>query len=488
MQTCNRCQKSCGVANAPLTVAQTPRASPCRARRATRNATTPGIPLRHWTDRINATLERYLPEKRLFLRSEDSTRFVRLRPLSQAVIISGVSGFVAWSIIASSIVFMDAIGSTDLREQARREQTYFDQRLSALAAERDRSASEAQAAHNRYAEAMDRVAQMQGTLLASEQRRAELETGIETLQTSLRERMRERDTARARLAEMESTSVNNELIRTTARLAEVEQTLDFLMSALGDTAQEREAMLAMADSATQQAQHLALEYRLIQDRNHRIFTQLEQAVEVSMLPLERMFSTAGIQPQQLLQQVRSGYQTQSTSLMPISISTSGTLDPQGDEARANGVIAALEEINLYRLAAQRTPFAMPVRAGVRQTSGFGTRRDPRTGGRRMHNGVDWAGAQGTPIVSTGAGTVTHAGRQGGYGNLVIVRHDFGIETYYAHLHTINVNVGQRVSRGDRIGGMGTTGRSTGVHLHYEIRVGGRPINPMTYIRAAQNVF
>jgi len=444
--------------------------------------------LRHWTDSINAKLERYLPEKRLFLRSEESTRFVRLRALPQAVIILGTGAFVAWTIIASSIVFMEAIGSTDLREQTRREQVYFERRLTELAAERDRSAAEAQAANDRYAEAMDRVARMQGTLLASEQRRAEMESGIDTLQGSLRDRIRERDTARARLAELESTSTSDELMLTAARLAEVEQTLDFMLSALSDTAQERETVVAMAESTSQQVEHLALENRLIQDRNHRIFSQLEQAVEVSMLPLERMFSAAGIQPEQLLQQVRSGYQNRTASLMPISISTSGTLDPMGDEARANGVIAALEEINLYRLAAQRTPFAMPVRAGVRQTSGFGTRRDPRTGGRRMHNGVDWAGPQGTPILSTGAGTVTHAGRQGGYGNLVIVRHDFGIETYYAHLHTINVNVGQRVSRGDRIGGMGTTGRSTGVHLHYEIRVGGRPINPMTYIRAAQNVF
>ncbi|MFN3953032.1 MAG: DUF5930 domain-containing protein [Pararhodobacter sp.] len=440
------------------------------------------------TDRINTALERYLPEKRLFLRSEDTTRFVRLRPLSQALILSCTTAFVAWSFIASSIVFMDAIGSGDQREQARREQVYFEQRLSELAAERDRSGAEAQAAHNRYGEAMDRVARMQSALLVSEQRRAELENGIEALQTGLRERLRERDVARARLAELESDQLSDQLIQTTQRLAEVEQTLDFLMNALSDTTEQREVMLAMAESANQQAQHLALEYRLIQDRNHRIFSQLEQAVEVSMLPLERMFRAAGLPPEQLLQQVRAGYQTRSASMMPISISTSGTLDPDGDEARANSVLQALEEINLYRIAAQRTPFAMPVRAGVRQTSGFGTRRDPRTGGRRMHNGVDWAGPQGTPILSTGVGTVTFAGRQGGYGNLVIIRHDFGIETYYAHLHTINVNVGQRVSRGDRIGGMGTTGRSTGVHLHYEIRVGGRPINPMTYIRAAQNVF
>ncbi|GAB4266421.1 MAG: DUF5930 domain-containing protein [Pararhodobacter sp.] len=439
-------------------------------------------------DRLNTALERYLPEKRLFLRSETSTRFVRLRPVAQAVILAGVGGYMAISLIATSILFFEAVGSSDLRENARREQAYFEQRLTELASQRDQSAAEAQAAHIRYAEAMDRVAAMQGLILNAEQRNAELERGIDALQTTLRGVMEQRDEALTRLAELETVDANAQLARTAQQLAEVEQTLDFLMTALADTAEERESMRALADDATREAQHLALEYRLIQDRNTRIFTQLENAVETSMTPLRRMFEAAGLPVDQILSQVRAGYQSQSASLRPISVSTTGTMQPQGDEARAANVMAALEEIDMFRIAAQRTPFAMPV-YGARQTSGFGTRRDPRTGGRRMHNGIDWAGLpRGTPIHATADGVVTHAGRQSGFGNLVIVQHDFGIETYYAHLNSINVRVGQRVSRGDQIGGMGNTGRSTGVHLHYEIRVGGRPINPLTYIRAAQNVF
>ena len=444
--------------------------------------------MRHLIDRLNAALEPHLPEKRLFLRSDYGTRFVRLRPTAQAGILAGVAGLLAWTVIATSIVAFNALGAESAREQVARERQHFETRLGELAAERDRRAVEAQDAHDRYAQAMDRVAAMQAMLLASERQRAELESGVEAVQRSLRERTRERDQARGQLAEYEREDATTELRAAASRLEEFEQTLDFLMTALADTATEREMMSVVAEAAHLQAQHLALEYRLIQDRNHRIFSQLEEAVSEAISPLEQMFRSAGLPPERILQQVRSGYQTRSASLMPISVSTSGTLDPESDEARANAVLKALEEINSFRIAAQRTPFAMPVRASVRQTSGFGTRRDPRTGRPRQHNGVDWAGPRGTPILSTGAGRVTFAGRQGGYGNLVIVQHDFGIETYYAHLHTINVNVGQRVSRGDRIGGMGTTGRSTGVHLHYEIRVGGRPINPMNYIRAARNVF
>jgi murein DD-endopeptidase MepM/ murein hydrolase activator NlpD len=158
------------------------------------------------------------------------------------------------------------------------------------------------------------------------------------------------------------------------------------------------------------------------------------------------------------------------------------------ESRANEILAGLDRINLFRIAAERAPFAQPVRTNVRFTSGFGNRRDPKTGRTRMHNGVDFAGPRGTAIHATSEGTVITAGWEGGYGNTVVIRHAFGIETLYAHLSSIDVRVGQRVSRGDRIGGMGTTGRSTGVHLHYEVRLGGTPVNPMTYIRAARNVF
>jgi murein DD-endopeptidase MepM/ murein hydrolase activator NlpD len=84
--------------------------------------------------------------------------------------------------------------------------------------------------------------------------------------------------------------------------------------------------------------------------------------------------------------------------------------------------------------------------------------------------------------------VTHAGWSSGYGNLVKIQHEFGIETRYAHQSKIRVKVGQRVSRGERIGDMGNTGRSTGTHLHYEVRIGGNPVNPMTYIKAARDVF
>lgn len=446
--------------------------------------------MRHLTDRLNAALDRYLPEKRLFLRSDTETRFIRLRPLTQAAAIAGSAVFLTWTIIATSILLMDTIGSGTLREQAKREQFLYEARLNTMSAERDMRAEEAANAQERFAIALDRISEMQSALLVSEERRMELETGIEVIQSTLQRTMRERDAARAE-AEALTVALRGETgtSRTDAeRASDMEAALEFLTKALDRTADERDMLNLVALQTRQEAEHVALEKRLLEDRTNIILSRLEDAVEVSMEPLERVFRSAGLPPEQILRQVRSGMVGPEDRLQPLSISSSGALVPDTDAERVNAILAGLERVNMYRIAAQRVPFAQPVTANVRFTSGFGNRRDPKTGRTRMHSGVDFAGASGTAIRATGDGVVKKAGWQGGYGNTVVIEHAFGVETLYAHLSRINVSTGQRVSRGDVIGGMGTTGRSTGVHLHYEVRVGGNAVNPMTYIRAAQNVF
>ena len=121
---------------------------------------------------------------------------------------------------------------------------------------------------------------------------------------------------------------------------------------------------------------------------------------------------------------------------------------------------------------------------VNLTSGFGVRSDPFHGGAAMHAGVDMAGPTGTPIYATADGYVGRAGWTGGYGNLVELEHGRGIETRYGHLSAILVHPGQKVRRGDMIARMGSTGRSTGSHLHYEVRIDGHAINPIPFLQTS----
>jgi murein DD-endopeptidase MepM/ murein hydrolase activator NlpD len=412
------------------------------------------------------------------LRSDTETRFIRLTSETQFVAWTGGTLVVGWTIIATAILLMDSIGAGNFRAQAQRDQMTYEQRLNALSSERDARAMEAVAAHERFNSALQQISIMQSELLTTEEKRRELERGLEVVQATLRTTMRAREDARDQVTAL-TEDTDGETVATISD--DAASTVDLLASALADTASERDKIADDAEFAIEQAQELQLELRLLQERNDQIFRQLEEAMLVSVEPLDQMFRAAGMNPDNLIDQVRRGYSGTGGPLTPLQFSTRGG-GPDPDALRANGILTSMDRINLYRIAAEKAPFSIPVKASFRFTSGFG----PRWG--RLHAGTDFAGPIGTPIYATADGVVVSASWSSGYGRLVKIRHEFGIETRYAHLNSMDVHAGQRVSRGDRIGAMGNSGRSTGPHLHYEVRVNGNPVNPMTYIRAGQDVF
>lgn len=436
--------------------------------------------------KINAKLERMFPERRVFLKSDTDTRFIRVRPMMQLVAFTGSAMLVAWAIVATAIILMDSIGSGNFREQAKRDQRNYQARLNEISSQRDSRAVEALAAQNRFNAALAQISVMQSELLNSETHRHELETGIEVIQLTLRGTMKDREIARGQVAELQSQVDSGEEGKSFA-FAGGGAPMDFVAEALAKTAAERDQVVRDAQDALLQAEDMAQQIATMKDQNNQIFRQLEEAMTVSVAPLAKMFRAAGMPTERIIEQVRRGYSGQGGPLTPLSFSTRGG-EASADALRANKLLSQMDRLNLYRIAAQKAPFANPVKAAFRFTSKFGPRRDPKTGGRRMHKGVDFAAANGTPLYATADGVVTHAGWSSGYGRLVKIQHEFGIETRYAHMSKLRAKVGQRVSRGDRIGDMGASGRVTGVHLHYEVRVGGKAVNPMIYIKAANDVF
>lgn len=133
------------------------------------------------------------------------------------------------------------------------------------------------------------------------------------------------------------------------------------------------------------------------------------------------------------------------------------------------------------------PVHPPVDGAVQITSSFGPRNDPFLGSMAMHSGVDIRGASGVSVLATADGVVTYAQRYAGYGNMVDIEHKNGLTTRYAHLSSITVTEGRAVKAGDVIGGIGSTGRSTGPHLHYEARLGDEPIDPIEFVRAGARI-
>jgi murein DD-endopeptidase MepM/ murein hydrolase activator NlpD len=128
---------------------------------------------------------------------------------------------------------------------------------------------------------------------------------------------------------------------------------------------------------------------------------------------------------------------------------------------------------------EHTPTIWPVSGYVSRD--YGSCIDPFTGRRRLHEGVDIVNRVGTPVVATAAGKVVESGRKGGYGWTVVLDHGYGYRTAYGHLDEIKVNRGERVQRGQVIATLGNSGRSTGPHLHYEVQIDGRPVDPLKFI-------
>ncbi len=134
-----------------------------------------------------------------------------------------------------------------------------------------------------------------------------------------------------------------------------------------------------------------------------------------------------------------------------------------------------------KIAMAIAAFVLPAAGLAQMTSGFGVRADPFHGRAKNHSGVDLAKPTGTPIYATANGKIGRAGRVGSYGNLVEINHGNGYQTRYAHMHRIFVKSGQFVRRGTQIGEVGSTGRSTGPHLHYEVRFNGKALDPTPFI-------
>jgi murein DD-endopeptidase MepM/ murein hydrolase activator NlpD len=157
---------------------------------------------------------------------------------------------------------------------------------------------------------------------------------------------------------------------------------------------------------------------------------------------------------------------------------SGKADPQ-----FRALFLSWKKLDSIQQSTIAIPCTRPV-SEISFSSGFGVRSDPFRGGAAMHAGVDLPGPVGTPIYATADGVVGYSAWMNGYGNLVEIEHGKGIETRYGHLSRILVKSGQPVKRGQLIALMGSTGRSTGSHLHYEVRLDGRAVNPVPFLQAS----
>lgn len=249
------------------------------------------------------------------------------------------------------------------------------------------------------------------------------------------------------------------------------------------------AWKAKSDVSTLQASHQTLE---IENANYRAATQaLAEQTEALQSAISDIGARSALDPSvarsmdKLPAVVKSramggGTEVSKTARRTLSSmmtpeDTFGLLRTllEGIESRLNTVRQSVDRRNAL---AEATPSLWPATGWL--SSGMGPRQDPVTGGPDFHPGLDIAGEKGQPVYATASGTITHAGYQGAYGNLIVIDHGFGLETRYGHLLAYTIKKGHQVKRGDVIGKVGATGRATGYHLHYEVLANGKLLNPL----------
>ncbi len=223
-------------------------------------------------------------------------------------------------------------------------------------------------------------------------------------------------------------------------------------------------------------------FRKLEDQQFALVDKATGAAEAKLRDTQALIRRLGLDP------ARFAQASDWNGLAPEGAGVGGPYVPVSADAepRFKDLFLSWKKLTALQSAVAAIPAYMPVK-DYHYTSGFGYRLDPFNGGGAIHAGVDMAGARGEPIYASANGVVAKAGVANGYGNLVELTHGHGIETRYGHLSTILVHAGDHVRQGQLIGRMGSTGRSTGTHLHYEIRVDGRAVNAKPFLDASAYV-
>jgi murein DD-endopeptidase MepM/ murein hydrolase activator NlpD len=196
----------------------------------------------------------------------------------------------------------------------------------------------------------------------------------------------------------------------------------------------------------------------------------------------------GINPDQFMRRVAAKEGMGGPEIPLDSMAIDGITDASFQQAYT-GASVVLGQLNQLLASIRHIPLTTPVNGSAfERSSGFGSRFDPFSGRPAFHSGLDFSGPWGAQIAVTAPGTVVFAGNSGAYGNMVEVDHGFGIHTRYGHLSSIKVSVGTKLEKGAIVGKLGSTGRSTGPHVHYEVWYDDVVRNPSKFIEAGQHVF
>lgn len=403
--------------------------------------------------RARALFDRVFPERQIYHRSGGSVRYVSVSPLQQALFASGATLVAGWCVFASV--------NTLLQGPTNQFQTNADER---------------------------KIAKIERWLQASQAREAAALSLLEEKTIAFTNATTEFERRHATLKTLLGALKGHEASPNDGELALTGSGGTIL---LNSTIEEADARTSRPSKGVTSSVEVAGFRAQINSLHAEQAAFLDDAEDRAVERAERMrgvLRLTGVGFSQVVDQtdVFSGgplIEVEPTSFSSVSLNGEG----EDFSLRVREVKTRLEEAQFFEDLIRAMPLGAPVGVKYRETSGYGKRRDPFTGRLAWHSGLDMGAFRNAPVISTAPGKVIFAGMKAGYGRAVEVDHGFGFITRYGHLASISVKKGSTVTLGQKVGGMGTTGRSTGVHLHYEVHFRGKTYDPIQFLRAGKHV-
>lgn len=446
---------------------------------------------------VKALIERLFPERQFYHRSLGEVRFISLSARNQLGLVSVLIIFLLWVAYASvNVVFKQQIISAKERKLTTMQQNY-EVKLADWQTAYDELSAVLSMTQDRFEETAREFATQHDQLKNFEERHASIQSDYDNLKTRLAARADSgtttklaRSTTLMQASDLEPTERVSRISLDRGKQASLQDVTGMMRLVADGRTDFHRATARLSDRVERVDGQLAdLEY----DRAVML-NQLEEETTTSIEEYESYLRATGMNLDRIASHFQSVYPTVSNGAVGIGGPLEELTDEQARDYEMSSydrqlmrVDEKLDRLATLEAALSSIPLAMPVSNKLRKSSRFGPRTDPFTKRGAHHSGLDFAGPYKSPIYATAAGKVVHAGRRGPYGNLVEIDHGHGFKTRYGHLYRVKVTRGQQVEFGQLVGLLGSTGRSTGPHIHYEVWFEGKVRDPDPFLKVGRHV-
>ncbi len=431
--------------------------------------------VRGYFRRFSHSVVSLFPERQFFLRQENQVSFVTISRRLQIGSAMAVVIFCGWVTYATVYYFSFDWILREKNQQIAEARIAYRAVMEQVANHNERLMTVTRSLEVRQTELMAKFAQAGDALGLAFGPGAGSENDLGSVMAAASHRL-----LTSQIREMEGEW--NELIARSATLelglASIGSEVDMVLAEHTDVTEQRDELLARVD-------RLQVTVSSLRDTQSRLLDRLIERADVGIREMEKVVQMTGLDIDRLVAEAETGEAATSGAGGPFLEVAARPFDPLDDK------VAALDARLVRWQQVQKILEALPLTTPLdryRLTSDFGKRKDPVNGRWSMHYGLDLAYHANTPILAPAPGRVVYVGRRGNYGRVVEIDHGMGVRTVYAHMRKISVKTGEYVQFRDTIGTVGSSGRSTGPHVHYEIKVDGEPVDPMNFINAGKHVF